>query len=155
MTAQPAESEVRFYHCTRTPAIDVALQLSARAHAAGERLLIVADEPTLATLDQRLWAEPPEGFLPHGLASDAEWAAEQPILLSPVPVAANGADLLMLVVQPLPEALTGFRRLFHLFEDGSDAHQRARDEWKALATRPGVRRSYWQQTAAGRWQEKG
>lgn len=150
-----AATEVRFYHCTRSPAIDVALQLAARAHSTGERLLILAATEALEVLDRRLWAEPADSFLPHGLLGDAEWAPEQPILLADRLEPVNGARLLLLVAQPLPPALEGFARVFHLFEDASEAHLRAREEWKALAARADLRRSYWQQTAAGRWQEKG
>ncbi|WP_448578040.1 DNA polymerase III subunit chi [Thermaurantiacus sp.] len=148
-------TDVRFYHCTRSPALDVALILSAKAYAAGERLLILADPEALEALDQRLWAEPADSFLPHGLARDLAWADRQPILLADRPEPVNGARLLMLVDQPLPEGLERFARIFHLFEDGSDAHLRAREEWKGLGARTDVRRSYWQQTPAGKWQEKG
>lgn len=147
-------TEVRFYHCTKTPALDVARQLAERAYGTGERLLILAEAEALAALDHRLWCEPADSFLPHGLASDLEWADQQPILLAEEPPPDCAARLLMLLARPLPERLDPFSRIFHLFEDGSDAHQRAREEWKGLATRADVRRSYWQQTDTGKWQEK-
>jgi DNA polymerase-3 subunit chi len=147
--------EVRFYHCTRSPALDVALILSAKAYATGERLLILAEAETLEALDHRLWCEPADSFIPHGLARDLEWADQQPILLAEEPPPACSARLLMLLARPLPDSLAPFSRIFHLFEDGSEAHLRAREEWKGLGPRTDVRRSYWQQTDAGKWQEKG
>lgn len=142
-------ADVAFYHCTRSPAESVAVQLAARAYASGARLLVVGSAQTLGSLDQRLWTDMPDSFIPHGRV-DAD-AARHPVLLAESPEPLNGASMLLLVAHPLPEALP-FARVLHLFEDGSEAHARARTEWKRL---PAAARTYWQQDAGGRWERKG
>ncbi|MCS6986974.1 MAG: DNA polymerase III subunit chi [Sphingomonadaceae bacterium] len=146
--------EIGFYHCTASAPADAAVQLAHRAWAAGERLLMVMAEELLDELDLRLWAEPPDSFLPHGLAREADLAALQPVLLASAVEPLNGARLLLLLDRPLPDPVAGFARVFRLFADGSEGHAMARREWKALAGRPDVVRRYWQQDARGRWAEK-
>lgn len=146
--------EVGFYHCTRRPAAEVAVQLAARAWDARQRLLIVAEGGTLDRLDRLLWTQDPASFLPHARAG-AGAEAEQPILLSESLTAANRAELLMLVETPLPPLPQPFARAFHLFDDGSEGHLRARAEWKALAGSPHATRIFWKQSPSGRWEKQG
>ncbi len=147
-------TDLGFYHCTRQPAREVAVRLAEKAWLAGQRLLILSDPDTLADLDQSLWTRDPASFLPHGLAGTAD-DPEQPILLAPEmrAPAPNGARLLMLVGLPLPPPPEAeqFDRILLLFEDGSDAHARARADWRAAADRATIERSYWQQTESGGW----
>jgi len=134
----------------------VAVRLAAKAYAAGQRLLVVADAAELPALDRLLWTQEPASFLPHAMAGALD-DREQPILLAPEPVAppANGARLLMLVGQPLPPVADRFDRVLLLFEAGTDAHARARDDWRAAMGDSALRPSYWQQTERGGWMEKG
>jgi DNA polymerase-3 subunit chi len=141
-------SEVAFYHCTKAPAEAVALRLAGRAYESGARLLIVSDAATLASLDRRLWTEDEGSFLPHGTPDDN--ARDHPILLSEAPEPLNAATILLLVSHPLPETRP-FARTLHLFDHGSEAHTRAREEWKRL---PPDARTYWQQDDRGRWTRK-
>ncbi len=145
-------ADVGFYHCTRQPASAVAVKLAARAVASGERLLVIGSGERLAALDMALWAE--EGFLAHGFAGGPD-DAQQPILLSERVDAAAGAPFLMLLQTGLPPEFQAFRRVFNLFDDGSDAHARARTDWKAISAREGVTRTYWQQKPGGGWEKKG
>jgi len=146
--------EVGFYHCTRAPATEVALRLAAKAHAAGQRLLILVASAQLEPLDRALWVEDRDSFLPHAIAGGAH-DAEQPILLADQLPAEppNGARLLMLLEQGLPPEFAGFTRLLNLFDDNSPAHHRARTDWKAIGSRSGLDRSYWRQTPRGGWEK--
>ena len=145
--------DLGFYHCTRDPVGQVAVRLSAKALAAGQRLLIVGEPARLEYLDRALWETEPDSFLAHGLAGTDD-DRHQPILLSNTPEPANGARFLMLLEYGLPASFDRFERVFHLFEEGSAAQARARLDWKALAQRDGVERSYWQQTGRGGWTRK-
>ena len=151
MSASPASVEIGFYHCARQPASTVAVKLAARAVASGERLLVVGGADALAALDVALWAE--EGFLAHAVAGGPD-DAEQPILLSERMEAVNGAAFLMLLETGLPPEFDAFRRVFNLFDDGGEAHTRARADWKAISAREGVERTYWQQKPGGGWEKK-
>lgn len=146
-------AELGFYHCTRQPAGEVAVRLAARAHAGGERLLVLADGDALDALDRALWVNDPASFLPHGRAGTPD-DPDQPILLADGGKPVNGARLLMLLNRPLPAGFDRFARTLLLFDDGSDAQARARLDWKAVQARENVARSYWQQTPAGGWQRK-
>lgn len=146
--------DIGFYHCTRAPAVSVAVRLAAKALASGKRLLLVADADRLDAVDRALWVDAPDSFLAHGRAGGPD-EAQQPILLADAAgPAANGATLLMLVEAGVPAALDGYERVLNLFEDGSPAHARARADWKALSARDGLTRSYWQQTEGGGWDRK-
>ena len=147
--------DIGFYHCTRAPAVEVAARLTAKAHEAGQRLLLLAAPGQIDALDRLLWTFDAASFLPHGRAGNAE-DPEQPVLLAERLEGAppNGARLLLLVDTGLPAGFDGFERVLNLFEDGTPAHERARADWKALQAREGVTRSYWQQKEQGGWDRR-
>lgn len=145
--------DIGFYHCTRQPANEVAIRLAEKALAGGQRLLVIGARDRLEQLDRLMWTYTDHSFLPHALAGGAH-DADQPVLLSETVEPANGAKLLLSLEAGVPAALDGFDRLLNLFEDGTPAHARARADWKALADREGLTRSYWQQTEKGGWQKQ-
>ncbi|MDQ1848159.1 DNA polymerase III subunit chi [Gemmobacter fulvus] len=145
---------VLFYHLTRSPAEETAATLLPRALGAGWRVMVRGtDLARLAHLDQRLWLEPEDGFLPHGLEGGAQ-DADQPILLGLGPIA-NQAQALMLVdgAVPQPGEAARLERVWVLF-DGLDetALNAARGLWKAV-TAEGIHAQYWSEET-GRWQMK-
>ncbi len=149
-------TDVGFYHCTRAPALEVAVRLAVKAFGGGQRLLVLAPPERLEALDRLLWTFDDASFLPHGQAGTAD-DAEQPVLLAPAlgdAAPANGARLLMLMETGLPAGFDAFDRVLNLFEDGTPAHERARADWKALQARDGVERSYWQQKEGGGWDKR-
>lgn len=146
--------DIGFYHCTRAPAAEVAVRLSAKVLESGQRLLVVGERPRLEALDKALWALVPDSFLPHALAGGT-FDADQPILLAETAEPVNGAKLLLSLEAGVPGAMDGFERVLNLFEDGSPAHERARLDWKALGSRDGLTRSYWQQNERGGWEKRG
>ena len=146
--------DIGFYHCTRAPAAEVAVRLSAKVLESGQRLLVVGERPRLEALDKALWALVPDSFLPHALAGGA-FDADQPILLAETAEPVNGARLLLSLEAGVPGEMDGFERVLNLFEDGSPAHERARLDWKALGSRDGRTRSYWQQNERGGWEKRG
>jgi DNA polymerase-3 subunit chi len=151
--AHRAMMEIAFYHCTRQPANEVAIRLAEKALAGGQRLLVIGARERLEALDRLMWTYTDHSFLPHGLAGGPH-DPDQPILLSETAEPANGAKLLLSLEAGVPATLDGFDRLFNLFEDGTPAHTRARADWKALADRDGMTRSYWQQTERGGWRKQ-
>lgn len=130
------------------------MRLAALAYNSGQRLLIVGAPGRLEALDTALWVDDPESFLPHGIAGGPH-DPDQPVLLSETPEPANNARLLMVLETGLPADFDRFERVLNLFDDGSDAHMRARADWKAIGGRDGVERIYWQQSAQGKWERQG
>ncbi len=131
----------------------MAIRLAEKALAGGQRLLVIGARERLELLDTLMWTYADHSFLPHALAGGPH-DADQPVLLSETAEPANGAKLLLSLEAGVPATLDGFDRLFNLFEDGTPAHTRARADWKALADREGMERSYWQQTEKGGWKKQ-
>lgn len=140
---------VDFYQLTRDPAEDVLPALARGTLAAGERLLVVSEQPAqLERISAALWQRLPASFLAHGLAGGAH-DARQPILLGQTPDPANGARYLALA-DGLWREVAGMARVFLLFApDHIDA---ARGTWRLLGQRDGVDRHYWRQNG-GKWLE--
>lgn len=142
-----------FYHLTRSGPEETLTTILPRALAQGWHVMLRSpDRARLERLDSRLWLEPEEGFLPHGLEGGG-LDEVQPVLLGQG-AAVNGARGVMLLdgAQPLAgeEAL---ERLWVLF-DGNDeaAVQAARGLWTELTGR-GMAAQYWSEES-GRWQMK-
>ncbi|TGX56314.1 DNA polymerase III subunit chi [Sphingomonas gei] len=143
--------QVDFYHLTQVPLERALPQIAEKVLATGGRLVIVAGEAAQRVkLDQLLWSYAPESFLPHG-HSGGEDDSRQPVLIAETPDAANGARHIALVDGVWREEALGFDRAFHFFDE--ERIGEARLAWKGLADREGVKRNYWKQNDAGRWEK--
>lgn len=146
--------EAYFYHLTQSPS-DVALRvLLGKSLQAGWRVAVRGrSDAALDRLDEALWVQPPDSFLPHGRAGGPHDAA-QPVLLT-TGDAGNDPTCLVSVegAAVAPEEVTQMDRVMVLF-DGHDegALQTAREQWKAL-TAAGCAAKYWSE-ASGRWEMK-
>jgi len=146
-------SEIGFYHLTRTSADKALPQLLGRTLKGGHRAVVICGSPErVEALDSALWLENEPDWLPHGTAAMGE-ADLQPIWLTVLDEAPNGARYLFLIDGASSARLEAFERVFDLF-DGNDelAVQDARARWKA-AKAAGHTLAYWQQGARG-WEKK-
>jgi DNA polymerase-3 subunit chi len=134
---------VDFYHLSASPLERVLPSICEKVLAGQGRLLVVADEALLASLDEQLWTYAPDSFLPHGREGE-----NQPVLLSTELVAVNGARNIALADGVWRDEALGFERAFYFF--GSDSLDAARAAWRALKGRDGVESRYWKQVD-GRW----
>lgn len=146
---------VYFYHLTRTPLEATLPMLLGKAREAGWRVAVRGTSAErMAWLDERLWLGTDDSFLPHGLAGGPH-DADQPILLTTGPEAANGAQCVMAMDNAQVDAaeVAALKRVCILF-DGNDAQAVAasRDQWRAL-TRAGCAAQYWSQED-GPWTKK-
>lgn len=147
---------VYFYHLTRNPVETSLPQLLGKALQAGWRVAVRGpDAGRLGWLDDKLWlAGPDDGFLPHGVEGGPH-DADQPVLLTTAPQAANAPDCVMTIDgAPVdPAEVAALERVCILF-DGTDPHavQQARTQWKAL-TDAGCAAQYWSEES-GRWEKK-
>lgn len=139
-----------FYHLTRSGPEEVLALILPRALAQGWRVMLRSpDEARRERLDAKLWLEPEDGFLPHGLeGGDSD--ADQPVLIG-MGAAVNGASGVVLLdgADPVPGEET-LERIWVLF-DGADeaAVQSARGLWTRL-TGLGMAAQYWSEET-GRW----
>lgn len=145
---------VMFYHLTRSGAEQTIRVLLDRAVKQGWRVMIrSSDLATLDKLDARLWLQPEDDFLPHGLEG-GPYDADQPVLLGQgAPV--NGAKGLILLdgAEPAEAEFGQLERVWILF-DGNDQDQvaRARGQWKRI-TDAGYAAQYWSEDS-GKWEKK-
>ena len=139
-----------FYHLTRSGPEEVLALILPRALTMGWRVMLRSpDAARRERLDARLWLDPAEGFVPHGLEGGG-FDAEQPVLIGQG-AAVNGAQGVVLLDGAEPMAgEEGLERLWLLF-DGSDeaAVQAARGLWSRL-TGLGMAAQYWSEET-GRW----
>ena len=142
---------VLFYHITRSSVEDTARTLLERALGAGWRVMLRGGDPAqLQRLDERLWLNPEEGFLPHGMAGGLG-EADQPVLLGTGP-ASNGAKAVLLVdgAEPLPGEAATMERIWVLFDGRNEAAvHAARGLWKAIVAE-NLPAQYWSEET-GRW----
>ena len=136
---------VDFYHLSASPLERVLPSIAEKIAAGGGRLLVVAEEPLLARLDEQLWSYSRDSFLPHG----RERPESQPILLSPEPVPVNGAENIALADGRWREEALGFSRIFYFFDQ--EGREAAREAWRGLKGRPEVEARYWKQDELGKW----
>ena len=144
-----------FYHLTRRPLDAVLPPLLARSLANDWRVAIRGRSAALLDrLDEALWLNPEDGFLPHGI-SGGPHDADQPVLLTTGIALPNGAVCVMAVegAEVSPEEVQRLSRVCILF-DGHDAAalDTARGQWKTL-TAAGCPAQYWSEES-GRWEKK-
>ncbi|MFM7655476.1 MAG: DNA polymerase III subunit chi [Paracoccaceae bacterium] len=139
-----------FYHLTRSGPEEVLALILPRALAAGWRVMLRSpDAARRDRLDARLWLEPEEGFLPHGVEG-GPFDAEQPVLIGQgAAVNVSQGVVLLDGAEPLAGE-DAMERLWVLF-DGNDetALQAARGMWTRL-TGLGMAAQYWSEET-GRW----
>lgn len=141
---------VDFYHLAATPLERVLPSVCERVLAAGGRLVVVTTPERVDSLDEQLWTQRPESFLPHAAAGSPRDAA-QPILISSEVAPANGARSIALADGRWRDEALGFDRTFYFFD--SATIEDARASWRALKDRPGIDRHYWKQDERGGWVE--
>lgn len=144
-----------FYHLTQSSAEDLVRRMVPRANGQGWRVVLRGrDRAALERLDERLWLQPEESFLPHGLAGGPH-DAEQPLLLTHAEGLPTGVKAMMAVdgAPVTPEEVEALERVWILF-DGFDplAVEVARHQWRSL-TQAGCSAEYWNE-AEGGWEKK-
>ena len=142
-------AEIGFYHLTRTGPDQALPALLGRTLQAGKRAVIRCAPDRVAELDNALWLCPDPDWLPHAAAGDA---SVQPIWITAEDAAPNGGQFLFLL-DGLSATLTGYERVFDLFDGRDDqAVAAARTRWRD-AKAAGHSLTYWQQGARG-WEKK-
>ena len=147
-------TEIRFYHLQRTTLESALPPMLEKTLARGRRAVVmVGSDERVEALAAQLWVYDDRGFLPHGTARDG-FADRQPIWLTAADENPNGAQVLFLADGAQSERVAGFELCAELV-DGNDeaAVAAARRRWTAYRA-AGHKVVYYQQSAAGRWEEK-
>ncbi len=143
--------QVDFYHLTLIPLQRALPRIAEKIIGSGERLLIVArSESQREMLDRDLWTYDAEAFLPHAKLGDG-LDESQPILIATDVNAANGARNVAFADGIWRDEALDFDRTFHFFDE--DTIRAARAVWKTLGEREDLRRRFWKQNDAGRWEQ--
>lgn len=147
-------TEIRFYHLQKKSAESVVFDLAERALTRDHRIIIrVKDENDAQRLNDFLWTNKSDSFLPHGTAADGH-ADQQPVFITATNDNPNKADVVMLMPGAESTGIDAFRLCCDIL-DGRDEEQivagRARyKDWRSQ----GHELSYWQQSDAGKWEQK-
>ncbi|GHC45669.1 DNA polymerase III subunit chi [Neogemmobacter tilapiae] len=145
---------VLFYQLTASTPDALARTLLPRALAQGWRVMLRGtDKAALDRLDGRLWIEPEESFLPHGMEGGLH-DADQPVLLGLGP-ALNAAKAVLLLdgAEPLEGEVENMERVWVAFDGANpDRLQAAREQWKRIVAQ-GHKAQYWSEES-GRWAMK-
>ncbi len=146
---------VRFYQLAASPFESVLVRIVNKAWERGLRVCLrAADAGHAHYLNELLWRQPIDGFLPHGLWNGSE-IEKQPVLIAPVVDDRNGASVIVLAVAervPEPERFD----MVVDFVPGADPNALAasRDRYRHYRDR-GCTMEYWIQTPEGGWHKKG
>jgi DNA polymerase-3 subunit chi len=147
-------TKIGFYHLQRTTLEYALPQLLGKILKTGQRAVVMAGSvERVAFLDQLLWTQQPDSWIPHGTAHDGN-ADLQPIYLTAEDENPNNAQILLLTDGVVSQRLAEFSRCLTLF-DGKDkaalgASRALWREWKGL----GFDLTYYQQNDHGGWEEK-
>lgn len=147
-------ADIRFYHLTRRTAEQALPELVDRAYGKGHKILIrCGSTPEVGRLNDHLWTFHPDAFLPHGTEAES-FPEQQPVFLTSGNDNPGKADVLMLMPGADSSSIDEFQ-LCCVLLDGNDETQiaSARTLWKTWKE-AGHAITYWQQTDAGKWQQK-
>ncbi len=146
-------TEVSFYHLYRRLE-DSLPKLLERVIASSQRAVVLAEtDERVEALNSQLWTYSADSFLPHGSARDG-LSKDQPIFLTTAEENPNGAAILVVVDERVPDFIGGFARCLDMFNDSEPSKQAARERWR-LYKAAGHTVVYWQQDENGRWEKKG
>lgn len=147
-------TDIRFYHLTRKTADQTLPDLLGRAFAKGHKIVVRSrDAAEAERLTDHLWAYNPDTFLPHGSAKDPS-PDRQPIYLTETNDNPAGADVLMLMPGAGTDNIEGYGMCCMILNGHDDSQiAQARTLWKTWKE-AGHAITYWQQSEAGKWEQK-
>lgn len=109
--------------------LGLARQIIQKAYRQGLSIMVHSTDPqALADLDQRLWADPATGFLPH-CSTDAAHAAQTPVVLGMDIGNLNHSDVLINLNATTPNFFSRFERLIEIVSQDEADRETARQRW--------------------------
>lgn len=145
---------VMFYHLTHKGLDETLTTILSRAMGQGWRVMIRSADPALTDhLDTRLWQDPEDSFLPHGIQGGPN-DPDQPVLLGAGPITNAARALFLLAGAEAQQAEAATLDRIWLIFDGADpaAVGSARTQWTRM-TGWGLAAQYWSDET-GAWVKK-
>ncbi|HYR36289.1 MAG TPA: DNA polymerase III subunit chi [Burkholderiales bacterium] len=115
--------------------LQVACRLAGKAIAQGNRMVVYAPDPELATrIDRLMWTWPATGFVPHCAATDA-LAPETPVLISASDEPPPQAGVLLNLSADCPPHFASFERLLEVVGTDDAEREAARGRFRTYKSR--------------------
>jgi DNA polymerase III subunit chi len=127
-------TSIDFYFNAADP-LQVACRLAAKALAAGERLVVYAPEPELASrVDRLMWTWPATGFVPH-CAVDDPLAPQTPVLIARDEQAPADIHVVLNLGTDCPPHFARFARLLEVVGRDDAGKEAGRMRYRAYKAR--------------------
>ena len=148
--------QVDFYHLTRSEMAEALVMLVKKCQLAGKKALIQCPRPAAEAMDDALWTQDLDSWIPHGL-DDAAGATHAEAWVMSVP---DGnpveAEFLFLLHGADRPDMAAFERVFNLFDGRSDAQvTQARAQWQEWRQDSSLEMRYFAQDDDGKWHKRG
>ena len=147
--------QVDFYHLTQSTLDEALVMLVKKCQVAGKKVLIQCPRPAAEAIDDALWTNDPESWLPHGL-DDAPGADRAGIWINSAPDGNQvSAEFLFLLHGAERPDMSRFERVFNLFDGRSEAQiTQAREQWRNWKASDDLTMRYFAQDDAGKWEKR-
>ena len=148
--------QVDFYHLTSSNMAEALVMLVKKCQVAGKRALIQCPRPAAETMDDALWAQDPDSWIPHGLDDAAGTERAQAWIMSEPAGNPIDAEFLFLLHGAERPDMASFERVFNLFDGRSDAQvSQARAQWQEWRQDESLEMRYFAQDDDGKWGKRG
>ncbi len=146
---------VDFYHLTKSDMAEALVMLVKKSQLAGKKVLVQCPRPAAEVMDEALWTQDPESWIPHGL-DNADGASHAHVWIMSAPKHNPiSAEFLFLLHGAERPDMTSFERVFNLFDGRSDAQlSEARSQWQEWRNNEALEMRYFAQDDEGKWKKR-
>ena len=132
------------------------VMLVKKSQLAGKKVLVQCPRPAAEVIDDALWTQDPECWIPHGL-DNADGASHAHAWIMSVPEGNPiSAEFLFLLHGAERPDMTSFERVFNLFDGRSEAQlSEARYQWQEWRKNEAFEMRYFAQDDEGKWEKRG
>ena len=148
-------SQIDFYHLTQSDIETALVMLVQKSLLDGKTVLVQCPRPAAEAIDDALWVQKPDSWIPHGL-DDAPGRDKAPVWISSDSTDKTmTADFLFLLHGAERDDMRRFARVFNIFDGRSDAQVgQARGQWQSWREESGAEMRYFAQDDDGKWEER-
>ena len=149
-------SQIDFYHLTQSDVETALVMLAQKSLLAGKTVLVQCPRPAAEAIDDALWVQEPDSWIPHGL-DDAPGRDKAPVWISSDSTDKTmTADFLFLLHGAERDDMRRFARVFNIFDGRSEAQVgQARSQWQSWREENGAEMRYFAQNDDGKWEQRG